>query len=86
MIAYRAETAMAIVLRGILSKTDDARTLLQTLFSSEADLIPNIEKETLTVNLHHFANPLSDRAIKSLCEHLNPSSCIGKLSLTISIV
>jgi hypothetical protein len=71
MIAYRAETAMAIVLRGILSKTDDARTLLQILFSSEADLIPNIEKETLTVRLHHFANPLSDRAIASLCEHLN---------------
>jgi len=76
MIAYRAETAMAIVLRGVLSKTNDARTLLQTLFSSEADLIPNSEEETLTIRLHHFANPLSDRAIKSLCEHLNQTETI----------
>ncbi len=76
MIAYRAETAMAIVLRGIVSKTDDARTLLQTLFSSEVDLIPNIGEETLTVKIHHFANPLSDRAIKSLCEHLNQTETI----------
>ena len=76
MIAYRAETAMAIVLRGIVSKTDDARTLLQILFSSEVDLIPNIGEETLTVKLHHFANPLSDRAINSLCEHLNQTETI----------
>lgn len=76
MIAYRSETAMSIVLRDIVNKTDDIRTLLQALFTSEADLIPDIEEKTLTVQVHHFANPVSDRAIGSLCEHLNQTETI----------
>ena len=76
MIAYRAETAMATVLRSILTRTDDARTLLCDVFTSEADFIPNAEDETLTVRLHHFANPLTDRAVRKLCEHLNETETI----------
>ena len=76
MIAYRAETAMATVLRSILARTDDARTLLCDVFTSEADFIPNAEDETLTVRLHHFANPLTDRAVRKLCEHLNETETI----------
>ena len=71
MIAYRAETGMAIVMRSILARVDDARTLLRDVFTSEADLIPNAEEETLTVRLHHFTNPLSDKAVGRLCEVLN---------------
>ena len=40
MIAYRAETAMASVVREAMARGDDARSLLRDLFRSEADLLP----------------------------------------------
>jgi hypothetical protein len=71
MIAYRAETAMANSLRETLSHPDEARRLLQTLYQTAADLLPDPEQGTLTVRLHHLANPCSDAAIRTLCEELN---------------
>ena len=40
MIAYRAETAMANLLRETLARPDEVRSLLRAIYSSEADLIP----------------------------------------------
>lgn len=71
MIAYRAETSMVIVLRDVLTRTDDARSLLRELFTMEADLIPNPEEETLTIKLHHLTNRMSDDAIRFLAKNLN---------------
>ena len=71
MIAYRAETAMAFTLRGVLTRPDDARALLREIFTMSADLIPNEEEGTLTVRLHHLTNPLSDRAACALAKELN---------------
>jgi transposase len=76
MTAYRAETAMAIVMRSILARLDDARALLRDLYTSDADLMPDYEAKTLTVRLHHFTNPLSDKAVRTLCETLNESETI----------
>ena len=76
MIAYRAETAMAMVMRSILAREDDARALLRDVFTSDADLIPDAEAKTLTVRLHHFTNPISDKAVRTLCETLNESETI----------
>jgi hypothetical protein len=76
MIAYRAETAMAMVMRSILAREDDARALLRDVFTSDADLIPDLEAKTLTVRLHHFTNPISDKAVRTLCETLNESETI----------
>jgi hypothetical protein len=52
MIAYRAETSMAFTVREKLKRTDDARALLRQIYSTEADLIPDLEAKTLTVRLH----------------------------------
>jgi transposase len=71
MIAYRAETAMASVVRESLARTDDARSLLRDLFRSEADLLPNLEQRVLRVQVHPMSNPRSNRAIAHLLEHLN---------------
>jgi hypothetical protein len=71
MIAYRAETAMANILRDTLSHPNEARRLLQSLYTTEADLLPNSNEGTLTVRLHHLANAGSDAAIGKLCEQLN---------------
>lgn len=73
MIAYRAETAMAILLREVLARSDDARALLREIFTTEADLIPDEENETLTVRLHHLTNHMSDKAARFLADELNAS-------------
>ncbi|WP_221900711.1 putative transposase [Bathymodiolus platifrons methanotrophic gill symbiont] len=54
MIAYRAETAMANLLRETLSRPDEVRSLLRAIIVSEADLIPDHEQGTLTVKLTSF--------------------------------
>lgn len=71
MTAYRAETAMANSLRGSMSHPDEARTILSALYQTEADLLPDLEKQTLTVRLHHLANVMSDKVIENLCTELN---------------
>jgi hypothetical protein len=71
MIAYRAETAMASIVRESLARTDDARSLLRDLFRSEADLLPDLEQEKLRVSVHPMSNPRSNRVIAHLLDHLN---------------
>jgi transposase len=71
MIAYRAETAMASIVRESLARTDDARSLLRDLFRSEADLLPDVEQRVLRVHVHPMSNPRSNRAIAHLLEQLN---------------
>ena len=71
MIAYRAETAMAAIVRESLARTDDARSLLCDLFRSEADLLPDLEQQILRVQVHPMSNPRSNLAIAHLLKHLN---------------
>jgi hypothetical protein len=70
MIAYRAETAMASIVRETLARIDDGRSLLRDLFCSEADLLPDVERGLLRVQVHPMSNPRSNRAIAQLLEHL----------------
>lgn len=71
MIAYRAETAMAYILREVMPRTDEARSLLRSLYQSEADLIPGKEDGTLLVRLHHQASRSSDQFAAHLSEELS---------------
>jgi hypothetical protein len=71
MVAYRAETAMASIVREALARPDDARSLLRDLFRSEADLLPDPEKRVLGVRVHPMSSPRANRAIAHLLEHLN---------------
>jgi hypothetical protein len=71
MIAYRAETAMAQVVRQKMSRHDDARSLLRAVYNTEVDLIPDEEAKTLTVRLHPLANTSSDEALRHLCAEIN---------------
>lgn len=76
MIAYRAETAMAHVLKETMSRQDDARSLLRALYNTDADLLPDHEKGTLTIKLQHLANRTSDDAIRHLCGELNATETV----------
>ena len=76
IVCYRAETAMALTLREKMSRSDDARSLLQGIYKNEADLIPDNEKKTLTVRLHHLANHASSESLQHLCDELNKTETV----------
>jgi transposase len=71
LVAYRAETAMAMIVREEMSHVDEARALLCDLFRSDADLEPDAAAGLLTVRVHALANPRSNRAIQHLLDELN---------------
>lgn len=71
MIAYRAETAMVVLLRRHLTKEAEARALIRELFVSSADIIPDEKAGTLTIKIHRMTNPAHDRAIAKLLDDLN---------------
>ena len=64
------------MLRPSLSRSEDARSLLREVFTTEADLLPNEQEGTLTVSLHHLANAASDQVVQELSQHLNASETV----------
>jgi hypothetical protein len=71
MVAYRAETAMVQIVRKKMTRHDDARSLLRAIYSTEIDLLPDLQAKTLTIRLHPLANPSSDEAVRHLCAEIN---------------
>ncbi|MDP8238372.1 MAG: hypothetical protein P9X24_04725 [Candidatus Hatepunaea meridiana] len=71
MITYRAETAMTMIVREVMSRQDDARSLIRDMFLSEADILPDTDNKTLNVCLHYTAESRHNRAIEHLVQHLN---------------
>jgi hypothetical protein len=77
MIAYRAESSMASLLREHMFRGgDDARALLRQIFQTEADLTPDLAANTLTVRLHHLTQAAHDHAIKQLLADLNATQTV----------
>jgi hypothetical protein len=76
MIAYRAESSMASLLREHIARADDARTLLRQIFDTEADLTPDLFTNTLTVRIHHLTHAAHDQAIEKLLTELNLTKTI----------
>jgi transposase-like protein len=71
MIAYRAETAMANIVREKFARKDNARTLLVRIFQTDADILPDIDSGTLTVRLHQMSSQRENEAAMHLLKHLN---------------
>ena len=76
MIAYRAETAMCDLISSPTVDTPAARRLLQDLFTTEADIIPDHETHRLLVNVHRGSRPAADQALANLFDHLNAAEII----------
>jgi hypothetical protein len=89
MIAYRAESSMASLLREHLARGgDDARALLRQIFQTEADLTPDLAANTLTVRLHHLTQAVHDQAIEPLLADLNATQTVfpgTKLTLVFKL-
>lgn len=76
MIAYRAETAMAGMLTGPTIDTPAARRLLQDLFVTEADILPDAENKILRIRVHSASRPAANKALQLLFEELNEAEII----------
>src|SRR5207249_6034465 len=76
MIAYRAETSLASLLREHLVRSDDARALLRHIFHNEVDLLPDLKTNTLTVRLHHLTHAAHDQPVAQLCAALNETQTV----------
>ena len=76
MIAYRAETAMALLLEHYDYPLSRARALLQDLFVRCGDLLPDYSTNTLNIHLHSAATPKDNRAISELLKELNETETV----------
>jgi transposase len=76
MIAYRAETAMIPLVLNEHLDSPAARTLLQNLFRSSADLVPEQEQRRLRVCVHRSSRPVTDRRLRELFAVLNEAEVI----------
>lgn len=76
MIAYRAETAMLNIVRETMSREDDGRSFIRSLYATAADLIPDKENGILRVRLHHMATHSANETARNLCSVLNDAEII----------
>jgi hypothetical protein len=71
MIAYRAETAMVSLITSPEMDSTGARQLLQNLFVSEADILPDSINNELKIRVHNASRPATNRILHQLLEKLN---------------
>ena len=71
MIAYRAETAMVPLLMSETVDSSEARAILQAIFLTEADILPEPQHERLRVQVHRSACPVTDSHRQKLFDLLN---------------
>jgi len=76
MIAYRAETTMSTLMTGPTVDTAEARQLLIDLYTTEADILPDKNKNTLLVRVHGASRPAANRSLKELFAQLNESEIL----------
>ncbi len=71
LIAYRAETMMAMQLRPMLARTQDARPIICELMKQTADIYPDEQQGILHVHIHPPTTHRAQAAMQSLLEILN---------------
>ncbi len=76
MIAYRAETAMANIIKPVMAHPDQARTLLKQVYQSDANILIDNKNKTITVELHRLNYKKDDLIIEELCATLNESQTL----------
>ena len=76
MVAYRAETAMVGMVAGPKLSTSAARRLLQDLFVTSADILPDPENGILRIRVHSASRPSANRSLSALFEKLNETETL----------
>jgi hypothetical protein len=78
IVAYRAETALAQILAETMHAhhRDEARGLARQILATEANLRPDPQAGTLTVEIHGLSTPRDDAALEHLCAELTETRTI----------
>jgi hypothetical protein len=78
MIAYRAETAMASIVKEEMTPFDqkNARVFLKMIYTSEGDILVDKQNNILTIRMHHLANNSSDEILRKLCKELTETETV----------
>ncbi len=71
IIAYRAETSMANIIKSSMSHPDEARKLLQQVYKTDANIHPDYQRKLLTIELHRMSYWKDDKIVDELCRQLN---------------
>ena len=53
------------------NREDESRKLLQQVYKSDADVMVNIDKKELCINLHRMSYWKDDKVVQKLCDELN---------------
>ena len=62
---------MVSIVRDSMSRSENARSLIEAIYTTEVDLIPNEKEGILKVRLHQLANWSSGKILEHLCNELN---------------
>jgi hypothetical protein len=54
-----------------MTREDDARSFVRSLYQTEADIIPDEENGILRIRLHHLTTRTADSSARELCSALN---------------
>jgi hypothetical protein len=76
IIGYRAEGALAAQIRPLISKPDQARSLIRSIYQSNADLKVDKQNNRLCVLLHHSNFAATDNVIRELFNFLNETQTV----------
>jgi len=77
MLVYRAETALFNTISEYFKGAqNNGRMLIKEIFSSDADMIPDHQNNTLTIVLHSMSTPRANKAVDKLCRYLNETETI----------
>ncbi len=76
MIAYRAETALANIIRQNMPRRDEARSVIRQIFTRDANLIPDKDNNRLTIEIHNLTNEYEDKLAQIICDTLNETCTI----------
>lgn len=71
MIAYRAETAIANIIRPEMVRKDEARSVVRQIFTKDVNLKPDEKNKRLIVELHNLTNEYEDKLAQIICDNLN---------------
>ncbi len=71
MICYRAETAIANLLAEYGIKDEEKRMVVKQIIQNNADILPDMQNNTLTITLHTLSAPRFNKAAQQLAAFLN---------------
>ena len=71
MIAYRAETAMANIIRPQMVRKDEARSVVRQILTKDVNIKPDEKNKRLIVELHNLTNEYEDKLAQIICNYLN---------------